>query len=464
MAVTDNIALKNRRFATAKIPLVANKFLFLPYSIILLILSIAFGGVLTSVTLFGLFVFSVIVVFNKGTLSDPRMLFVGFLFLYSTFYPLRVALTGFSVLEINQGLLKQSVNYSFLGSIVFVNVANVLIREKSVTFSLKRFSGLRQNDSLYLSEKLLFVLFSAVVMYMLLYVLMSGAETKLEISGTIVRIGHFALLIMITIVALRIGRLQKHFYKDKLILGFLFTLILYLLITGERDSVFRVVLICIVIFFDKNRKAGPFIIFGLLISAAILVPFSQAFKAVLLSGQLSIPNLGMSAILSNEFISASRNLYSVILFEAEQTVEYFFTDLLRAFVPSILLPDLNLQSSTQWFNSTFRVEHGFHGSAGWGFGIIANGYIIGGVPGVIFIMAIYSSIMCVFFNARTRSIYWYIFYVLMLVTSIYCIRADLANFLSQSFKVTGAFIILLIFAHFIMKKDLHNNITRIKNS
>lgn len=464
MAGPDNIALKKSGIATAKVPLVAIKFLFVPYSVILLILSVAIGGVLTSVALFAVFTLSVIVLFNRGTLSDPRMLFIGFLFLYSTFYPLRVALTGYSLLEINLEILKQSVNYSFLGAIVFVNVANLLIKESSVTFSLKQFNGLKNGTISFLSEKLLFILLSFFVVFTLIYVLMSGAETKLDIGGPIVQIGHFALLIMITIIALRIGRLEKQFYRDKLVLGFFLFLIMYLLITGQRDAVFRVALICIVIFFDKNKKSGPILVFALLMSAAIIVPVSQAFKAVLLSGELDIINLSARSILSNEFISASRNLYSVILFEAEHKVEYLFTDIGRAFIPSILLPGLHLESSTQWFNHTFRVGHGFDGSSGWGFGIIAHGYIIGGGLGIIFIMTIYSSILCYFYNARIKSIYWYVFYIMMLLTAIYCIRADLANFLSQSFKVTGTFLFLLVFSHFVMRKDLHNKISEKLNN
>jgi len=464
MASPDIIAFKKGGVATAKVPLVAVKFLFVPYSIILLILSFFLGGVLASVTLFALFTLSVIVLFNRGTLTDPRMLFVGFLFLYSTFYPLRVALTGFSVLEINLEILKQSVNYSFLGAIVFVNIANILIKERSLSFNLNRFNRVKQNNPLFLSESLIFLLFSFVVVFMLFYVLMSGAETKLDVAGPIVQIGHFSLLIMITIFAIRIVRLNEKFYWDKIIPLFFLFVVIYLLVTGERDAVFRVALICILIFFDQNKKAGPFMILVLLIAAAIIVPLSQAFKAVMLSGDLNIPSLGMGAVLSNEFISASRNLYSVMLFEAEQTVEHFFTDVGRAIIPSMLLPDINLESSNRWFNSTFRGQHGFDGAAGWGFGIIAHGYIIAGVPGVIFIMTIYSSIICYFFNARTKSIYWYIFYILMLVTAIYCIRADLANFLSQSFKVTGTFIFLLIFSHFIMRKDLHNKLAKKSNN
>lgn len=465
MKIQDSVPFAKTKESTVKIPLVAIKFLFLPYSVLLFILSVSFGGVLTTVTLFALFTLSVIVFFNRGTLSDPRMLFVGFLFLYSTFYPLRVVLTGYSLLEINLEILKQSVNYSFLGAIVFVNVANFLIKERKVTIRLERFNRLQKQSNSLFSENLLFILLSFLVVYMLLQVLRSGAETKLEIGGPIVQIGYFSVLTMITIISLRIGRLQKPFFRDGLVLGFLIFLIIYLLITGERDTVFRIVLICIVIYFDQNKKAGPFIICALLVSSAIIVPVSQAFKAVLLSGDLNIPDLGLRSVLSNEFISASRNLYSVMLFEAEQTVEHLFTDVVRAFIPTSLLPDTDFVSSNRWFNSIFRVQHGFDGSAGWGFGIIAQGYIIGGGLGIVFIMTIYSSIISLFFNARTKSIYWYIFYILMLATSIYCIRADLANFLSQSFKVTGTFFLLIIFSHYVMRKDMHENyILKLNNS
>lgn len=428
------------------------KFIFIPFSLLLFGISVFIGGVYISIFCFSIFTLAVIFTFNKGVISDPRMLITGFLFIYSCWYPLRVSLTGFSLLEIDYVLLKSSVNLSFLGTITFVLVTNTLINENQNIQRKKLFTKISREAIFQFSEKILFFSLLTVVALSLFYVILSGAERTLDIVGPIVQIGHFSVLLLILLTALRMSKIKEKFYFDKLVIAFLVLSILFVLVTGRREAAFRIILICIIIFFDKNERANSWIIVSLLVGAAILVPFTQAFKAVLLSGELALPSLGVRAVFSNEFISASRNLYSLMLFEVEHDVSFIFTDILRAFVPTILLPDLDLMSSTRWFNSVYRVEHGFDGEAGWGFGIIAQGYLIGGPIGIILLMSIYSSIVSGIYNIRFKNKYFYVFYLIFLITAIYCIRADLANLLSQSFKIAGLMLILVLTSHMLMKR------------
>lgn len=440
-----------------KLSMSAKKLLFVPYSVFLLVFSTLVGGVIESLFLFLIYVLSVVIVFNRGTLSDPRMIFLGFFFLYSTWYPFRVILLNFSVLEIDLFILKQSVNYSFLGAITFVTVANALIDESVNNKRIKLFNWSSERSFYFLSEKLVFIALGSLSLLILFRVLTSGAASKIELSGPWVQIGNFSVIFFSVLIALRLLRLKKALYRDSFTLLFLLFISLYVLIMGERDALFRVLFLCAIVFFDKNQKGGSWILIFLLIAAAVLVPVSQAFKAVLLSGELNLPNLGYETIFNNEFISASRNLYSLMIYDVEHNYLFIFTDVLRAFSPTILLSDLNVYSSTEWFNRFFRVDNGFSGKFGWGFGLVAQGFLIGRGAGVILVMALISSIVSFFYNQRFRSVYFYVFYLMMLTTAIYCIRADMANFLSQSFKISGLMILIAVLGHEMLKRKYVSN-------
>ncbi len=152
-------------------------------------------------------------------------------------------------------------------------------------------------------------------------------------------------------------------------------------------------------------------------------------------------------LLSNEFISASRNFYSLLLYGVEHNIYFLFNDIIRAFTPSILLPSLDIQSTGSWFNKIYRVENDFYGTSGWGFSIIGTGYLVGGVLGIILIISIYSFILSILYNMRVKSIYWYAFYLLAFTTAIYVIRGDMANFLSQTIKIGGLSVLSLFIMH-----------------
>ncbi len=88
----------------------------------------------------------------------------------------------------------------------------------------------------------------------------------------------------------------------------------------------------------------------------MIIPISQGFKVVLLSGTININKNGLE-LLSNEFISASRNFYSLLLYGVEHNIYFLFNDIVRAFTPTILLPSIDIQSTGSWFNKIYRVEN-----------------------------------------------------------------------------------------------------------
>lgn len=161
---------------------------------------------------------------------------------------------------------------------------------------------------------------------------------------------------MTTIAIIRAIRLKSNFLLDYKLIFFVFLCLFYMLLTGERDIFFRICFIILIIYFDKKQNA-TFLKALLIISLSVLIiPISQGFKVVLLSGTININKNGLE-LLSNEFISASRNFYSLLLYGVEHNIYFLLNDIVRAFTPTILLPSIDIQSTGSWFNKIYRVEN-----------------------------------------------------------------------------------------------------------
>lgn len=161
---------------------------------------------------------------------------------------------------------------------------------------------------------------------------------------------------MTTIAIIRAIRLKSNFLLDYKLIFFVFLCLFYMLLTGERDIFFRIGFILLIIYFDKKQNA-TFLKALLIISLSVLIiPISQGFKVVLLSGTININKNGLE-LLSNEFISASRNFYSLLLYGVEHNIYFLLNDIVRAFTPTILLPSIDIQSTGSWFNKIYRVEN-----------------------------------------------------------------------------------------------------------
>lgn len=75
--------------------------------------------------------------------------------------------------------------------------------------------------------------------------------------------------------------------------------------------------------------------------------------------------------------------------------------------------------------------------------MVAEGLLFGGVAGILVAMSLVAVVLVGFYRWRNRSEYWYVFYLLALSSAIYCIRADLANLLSMTFKIGGSAVLLV---------------------
>ncbi len=404
--------------------------------------------------MFYLYTVSIMFVFSKS-ITDPRLLLVGFFTIYSTFYSLQVYFIEFSLLDINNELLATSLRYQFFALLVFITVLNLTIDDHT------------KNDDCYvskinspslLSEKLIFTFLLPIVLVSIFFIFSSGASSKRELldgGGLINNLSLFAMLIMTGVVILRASRLSKKLITDLSVWLFLLFSLFYMLLTGERDIFFRIVFILLLVFYDKDKRKSFFNLAVLiLLLAVLLVPISQVFKAVLLSGSININKEALALMLSNEFISASRNFYSLLLYGVEHSYSYFFNDLGRAIIPSVINQDLGIQSTASWFNKDYRLEHNFDGTSGWGFSLVGQGYLMSPLAGIVVVMSIYGFILGKLYSIRKKSLYWYVFYLFSFTTAIYVIRGDLANFLSQVFKIGGLLVLLLYLSHRFLLRNI----------
>ncbi|WP_136254424.1 O-antigen polymerase [Onishia niordana] len=429
------------------------KLLFFVAGLWVVVQAVVISDLTVSLLSLAFIVISGVLLFNSRSLLDPRVLFTSFFALYSTWYPLRVIFSPSLILPVDHGDLAVSVNHSLVGVFSYLVVCNLLISKGDEFFSCASYESRRKS---FLSENIIALIFGSIVLIMITLLYSSGASSKQELVSEAKGINSytvFAFLIVINYFIFRVVRSENFFRGDLPVFLIFLVSFFYMILAGERDIVFRVILIVLVIQTDKRRNASFWFVFLLCVAAAFIAPLSQVFKAVLISGGFDIAVIynGLGFLFNNEFISASRNVYSVIYFGVEHSFGYLYTDVLRAFIPSIFF-DSSLMSTGKWFDDVYRPENGFSGTSGWGFGYVAQGYLLGSYFGVIVVLSIVATVNSWLFILRGKSIYWFVFYVLALLTSIYCIRADVANLFSQTFKVGGLSVIMFYLFHVLLNK------------
>ena len=211
--------------------------------------------------------------------------------------------------------------------------------------------------------------------------------------------------------------------------------VLEYLLAGQRDYLFRLLICAAFLYFDHRRMAGLPVLLTVLFVVSLLLPLTQMFKAMVIAESLGPWNSELGALFLSEFSSASKNLYVLIQHGFEPSWSFVWSDIVRGLVPFGEV--YGFQSTGAWFHWIYRPDEGIGGTSGWGFGLVAQGVLVGGLPGIALVMGSVAVILALLYKRRMRSEYWYVFYLLALSTSLYCIRADLANLLSQTFKVGG---------------------------
>ncbi len=278
----------------------------------------------------------------------------------------------------------------------------------------------------------------------IIYILSKGFISKSDIlqnGGAFINITFKAVYMILMLFAYCMIIKLKNNLKISFIwlIKTVIPVILFSLVTGERNYMFQIILIGFVCLslFGKIRKS----FFLLLIPIGVVIfPLTHIFKLYLLTGnkfgQFSMENL-LYQFLNGEFISASRNLQILIQNGLKDYFKGFalLNDFASCFV------DMEF-SNQRWFNGTF-----FPGSATqYGFTLVGEGFMNGGIIGIIIVFAIVGILMRLLYVNANKNAYFMVAYIYMIPIFIYVTRADIGNLISPMIKYAffGSFIIYIL--------------------
>lgn len=279
-----------------------------------------------------------------------------------------------------------------------------------------------------------------------------GGKASIYASGSSLLLAIFRIPLILTMLYTLLMIIEwqnsnKISIKNMLIIGsLLFGISMY---SGERDFIFRFVLITSIFLFSigKLKKRHLFILVPIAVSILIL---SDKYKYFLSMGVIneSSDNI-ISKLFMGEFESASTNLQ--ILINQGMThcwgPERYLQDIASVFIA-------NIQSASLWFSDIFYAGQ----TVQYGFSIVGEGYVTGGVIGVIFISVLLGSIIKIFYKKSCAGIYWYASYLYFITVVIYSIRMDIGTIFSAIVKQIGLVLLIVIIAEKFSKQKTERGI------
>lgn len=239
-----------------------------------------------------------------------------------------------------------------------------------------------------------------------------------------------------------------HSSYKKTVLPFGVLLFLMSMYSGERDIFFSFLLLTIFVLYDKHVIKKLHFTF-LVPIGILLIPLSAIYKGFFLTGKaygsLSIHTF-IQQFFDGEFRSASQNVQGLIHFH-EQTKGIFpysqiLTDIFRIFKSE-------LPNTIEWYKEMFWN----YTQTGYGFTLVGEGYVIGGIVGIAVIAVIVGITIKLLYVYSKETCYAKTLYICSIPSIIYAIRADLTNIYSPIIKhVVLALIMLFVVQKFFIRK------------
>lgn len=379
-------------------------------------------------------IYSILYFFSWLCVRDPFSPFVFlnlFLFLYSISFPLLLIFSGASSLDLNKNLKIIVLS----GLVIFF--ASAVVGGLREIFLIK----VKRVPEIDLSSKIvafLVVLTFVFFAYSVVQVLGSGAEKKYELatsdlSGVMV----YFFLTYSFVYSTSIN--ENKTFKVLVLFNALF--LFYYLVTGERDYFVRFALMTLAFAFYSLKIDRKNVILVYVVGFFVL-PLSQSLKGFFSYGGAGL-ELSLGAFFSGEFMSQGRNFYWMLVYEQKMASVYdnlIFNDILRFF-------KLSDYSSTSVFG---REVVGRSGGSGLGFSIPGALYFSGGYFGLFFFgFIIFLFANSIYTRLRLKNGVHLCFFITMLFSIAYSMRADFANLLAGVFKIgLVPIIFLLVFERF----------------
>lgn len=415
--------------------------LILSFIIALIVLGISDNLYVHVLTFIG-FV-AIVILLVKMNLLHPYCWLSGFFCLYSIGYPLMYSL-GFS----------QKIGYSkeiMIYQLIALFVCLLFITPKEV-----QYPSIGENYSMQINigsfNKVIFAILIISIIFAAAFVSQSGFSGKGEIyeSGSFLlkMIFRFPLIIsLLYSLSIVSYYYQNKVLPKKLIVLVSVSLVIITLFSGERDFIFRFLIMNLLILWSLKVLSVKHL-FIIIPSFILLVPLSSMYKYFFLRGEISIQyNSFLQSFLSGEFESASRNLQVLVnhsdIMRGIKGFGQLFWDIISVF-------NSNIQSPTAWFNEIF-----YAGSQSqYGFSLVGEGYIMGGVVGIIFLFSVLGLMIRMFYKYSYKNLYLLSAYFYFITVVIYSIRADFGTILAAVLKqIALVLCIIYLFERFSKPKS-----------
>ncbi|HDR8423099.1 TPA: oligosaccharide repeat unit polymerase, partial [Bacillus cereus] len=308
-------------------------------------------------------------------------------FWYSTIFTLYSI--SYPILYINEkntlyGLSNQLMIMQWLALVVFLIIVTPTKVSRLTTLNFRRVS---------LLNKRLYQFLSILIVLSVINITRSGFSTKLDIyeSGNIINIIAFrAVLLLIILYIYRLT--EKFLFNNQIDTGLIIktgiVIMLMVIFSGERDILFRYVVITgLILYYFKIIKN---IHLPLLIPVAVIaMPLTHVYKYYFLDGTTRVSSLDANTniffeFLSGEFVTASRNLQVLINNSSMTEGLYNGYTILNATLRTLFLDtDFSLIS---WYNDTFFPQLT---KTGYGFTLVGEGYVNWGYWGIVIVFSIF---------------------------------------------------------------------------
>lgn len=363
----------------------------------------------------------------KVDILHPYCWFSSFFGLYSIGHPLLTAIGVPSGIEYSY----KSILYQLIALFICLLIIGPYnytkkINDNSLNYSQFQIKTSGKNRRIYYF--LLIIISLAAI-----YVSKMGFSGKAEIysSGGVIINMIFRLPLVISLfftILLISDYTKKKQISKKIIYITLCALLLITLFSGERDFVFRFLIILLFNFLFLNKISFRQLIVFVTIMI-IIIPLSSMFKYYFVGGGIgeSSEYGFLYSLIAGEFESASRNLQLLINNES-------FAKGCQGYV--ILINDVlgvinsKIASSVAWFNKTFYSDS----VTEYGFSLVGEGYIIDGINGIVIVFVIVGLIIRYIYIHAFKNIYWLTAYFYFITVMIYAIRGDLGTIYSAMLK------------------------------
>lgn len=373
---------------------------------------------------------------------NPIFIYPFFVILYTTSFPIAVIFgERYVATEENINIILISGLVMLAGSLIGVSLIKRSRKEylemESRNYAIKRLQTFK------MGALVITIALTPIYFYLLSLALGSGVSTKTELSS---QLGLIAPLIYVFLCAFFISSVSLSSGKLNLKKLFVFVacFFLYYLVTGERDTVVRALLLVSFLLY-LNRYVGKRTIGVLFATGLLLLPLSQSLKGLLSYGSTLHLEYGLLSIFEGEFVSQGRNFNWLL--ESKTFAEDIFkgsfsNDLLRAFY-------LSDNSAGYMFGRYFLQRYS---GSGMGFTIIGQTFIVGGWF-ALFGLGLFSGVVLKALYSRTKvSIIYLFLYIMILFSFAYSLRADYANLVAGVLKISVIPILLIGFVSYILNK------------